>query len=83
MTNMLQSSMKIFNRKPEPTSEHVALLFIKNDHLQIQDTIDLTALSYESLNTLIDVAEDLHDLQMANDPEDVKNLAEYSEDEDD
>ncbi len=74
--------MKLFNRKQEITSEHTAFLVIRNDHLVVDDTFDLSDLNYENLNALVEFAEDLHDLQYADTPEDIKNMAEYAEDED-
>lgn len=76
MKTVVESSMKLFNRSK--SSEHVAFLFIKNDHLDVQQTTDLSDLNYDNLNALVQFAEDLHELQYAETPEDM----EYADDED-
>lgn len=67
---MVQSSMKLFNRNTDKTSKvevepssHFALIIVKNDHLQIEHSIDISALSFDQMDDLISYAQFMLDMQ--------------------
>ena len=69
-----------FRREVIP-SEHAAFLIIRNEYLNLSETIDLSILTEDSINSLLEFASELIEMQGMNTVEDIfLRLEELGED---